>query len=93
VAVAVSVDDWWEYFDAAFARIAGRFGRVEPRRAARDWLLAVLSDADTRSCWQLAEGPSQVGEVLQELRSAILSLQQLYLACDSKPRNCRWLLS
>jgi hypothetical protein len=55
VAAAVSVDEWWEYFDAAFARIAGRFGRVEPRRAARDWLLAVLSDVDTRSCWQLAE--------------------------------------
>jgi SRSO17 transposase len=55
VAVAVSVDDWQEHFDAAFARIAGRFGRVEPRLAARDYLLAVLSDVDTRSCWQLAE--------------------------------------
>jgi SRSO17 transposase len=55
VAVEVSVDGWQEHFDAAFARIAGRFKRVEPRRAARDWLLAVLSDVDTRSCWQLAE--------------------------------------
>jgi SRSO17 transposase len=55
VAVAASVDEWWEYFESAFARIAGRFGRVEPRRAARDWLLGVLSDVDTRSCWQLAE--------------------------------------
>jgi len=53
--VAASVDDWPEHFDAAFARIAGRFKRAEPRWAARDYLLAVLSDVDTRSCWQLAE--------------------------------------
>jgi hypothetical protein len=39
----------------AFSRIAGRFGRVEPRRRARSFLLGLLSDVDTRSCWQLAE--------------------------------------
>ena len=42
-------------FDTAFARIAGRFGRVEPRLQARAFLLGLLSDVDTRSCWQLAE--------------------------------------
>ncbi|MFV2022624.1 IS701 family transposase [Micromonospora sp. LOL_023] len=42
-------------FDAGFAWIAGRFGRVEPRRQARSFLLGLLSDVDTRSCWQLAE--------------------------------------
>jgi len=42
-------------FDSAFARIAGRFGRVEPRRRARAYLLGLLSDVDTRTCWQLAE--------------------------------------
>lgn len=51
----VDPDAWMECFDTAFARIAGRFKRVEPRKAARDYLLAVLSDVDTRSCWQLAE--------------------------------------
>ncbi|WP_425554530.1 IS701 family transposase [Dactylosporangium siamense] len=35
--------------------MAGRFGRVEPRRQARMFLLGLLSDVDTRSCWQLAE--------------------------------------
>jgi len=55
VAVAVSVEDWQEHFDAAFARIAGRFKRAEPRLAARAYLLGVLSDVDTRSGWQLAE--------------------------------------
>jgi hypothetical protein len=42
-------------FDTGFAAIAGRFGRVEPRRQARSFLLGLLSDVDTRSCWQLAE--------------------------------------
>ena len=42
-------------FDTGFAAIAGRFGRVEPRRQARSLLLGLLSDVDTRSCWQLAE--------------------------------------
>jgi SRSO17 transposase len=48
-----------EQFEEAFARIAGRFGRVEPRRRARSFLLGVLADVETRSCWQLAE---QAGE-------------------------------
>jgi SRSO17 transposase len=51
----VDPDAWIELFEDAFARIAGCFGRVEPRRNAHDYLLAVLSDVDTRSCWQLAE--------------------------------------
>jgi SRSO17 transposase len=57
VAVRASVDvgGWQEHFDTAFARIAGRFVRVEPRRPARAFLLGLLSDVDTRSRWQLAE--------------------------------------
>lgn len=52
---SVDVDGWVEQFDTAFARIAGRFGRREPRQQARAFLLGLLSDVDTRSCWQLAE--------------------------------------
>lgn len=44
-----------EHFDAAFACIAGRFARVEPRRRARAYVLGLLADVQTRSCWQLAE--------------------------------------
>ena len=44
-----------EHFEAAFARIAGRFSRVEPRRRAHLYLLGLLADVETRSCWQLAE--------------------------------------
>jgi SRSO17 transposase len=53
--VIVDADAWMGEFDNAFARIAGVFGRREPRRTARDYLLAVLSDVDSRSSWQLAE--------------------------------------
>lgn len=38
-----------EQFDAAFARIVGRFGQVEPRRRARWYLLGLLADVETRS--------------------------------------------
>jgi SRSO17 transposase len=52
---SVSAEEWLAEFDSGFARIAGRFGRVEPRRQARAYLLGLLSDVDTRTCWQLAE--------------------------------------
>lgn len=52
---SVDAERWLAEFDTGFAAIAGRFGRVEPRRQARAFLLGLLSDVDTRSCWQLAE--------------------------------------
>jgi SRSO17 transposase len=52
---SVDTVGWLAEFDTGFACIAGRFGRVEPRRRARAFLLGLLSDVDTRSCWQLAE--------------------------------------
>ncbi|MCH5677997.1 IS701 family transposase [Streptomyces gilvus] len=36
-------------------RIAGRFGRVEPRRRARAFVLGLLSDLPRKNCWTLAE--------------------------------------
>jgi SRSO17 transposase len=70
-----SVDAWaWmELFDTGFARIAGRFARVEPRRQARSYLLGLLADVETRSCWQLAEhagdrSPHRMQRLLGEAR-------------------------
>lgn len=34
---------------------AGRFGRVEPRRAAAAFVTGLLSDLEIKTCWQLAE--------------------------------------
>jgi SRSO17 transposase len=37
------------------AAIAGRFARVEPRRAARAFVTGLLSPLDRKTCWSLAE--------------------------------------
>jgi SRSO17 transposase len=57
VAAEAMVDPgrWRGMFEDAFAWVGGVFGRREPRLAARDYLLAVLSDVDTRNGWTLAE--------------------------------------
>jgi SRSO17 transposase len=52
---SVDAVGWLAEFDTGFAAVAGRFSRVEPRRQARSFLLGLLSDVDSRSCWQLAE--------------------------------------
>jgi SRSO17 transposase len=35
--------------------VAGRFGRVEPRRRARAFVLGLLSDLPRKNCWTIAE--------------------------------------
>ncbi|WJE02391.1 IS701 family transposase [Streptomyces antimycoticus] len=54
------------------ARIAGRFGRVEPRAAARAYLLGLLSSVERKNCWQLAEqaGHTRPGPMQRLLRYA-----------------------
>jgi SRSO17 transposase len=37
------------------ARVAGRFGRVEPRRRARAFVLGLLADLPRKNCWSIAE--------------------------------------
>ena len=41
--------------DQAMTRIAGRFGRAEPRATARAHLLGLLSSVERKNCWQPAE--------------------------------------
>jgi SRSO17 transposase len=59
-------------FDQVMARIAGRFGRVEPRASARAYLLGLLSKAERKNCWQLAEqaGHTRPGPMQRLLRYA-----------------------
>lgn len=38
-----------------FARVAGRFGRVEPRRQARAYVMGLLAPVERKNGWQLAE--------------------------------------
>jgi hypothetical protein len=52
---------WRAMFDQVMARIAGRFGRVEPRATARSYLLGLLSATERKNCWQLAEQAARPG--------------------------------
>jgi hypothetical protein len=56
--VLVSVDEatgWVAGLDEVMARIAPRFGRVEPRRRARGYLLGLLSALAGKNSWTIAE--------------------------------------
>lgn len=66
---SVDVAGWVEEFACGFASIAARFRRREPRLQARSFLLGVLADVDTRSCWQLAE---QAGDVSPQAMQRLL---------------------
>ncbi|GAA3691488.1 hypothetical protein GCM10022267_91680 [Lentzea roselyniae] len=63
VAAAVIVDaaggvdpvGWQEKLDGLMARVAKRFGRVEPRRRARSFVERLLSDLPRKNCWTIAE--------------------------------------
>lgn len=41
--------------DELLARVAGRFGRVEPRRRVRGFVLGLLADLPRKNCWTIAE--------------------------------------
>ena len=45
---------WREKFDELMARVAKRFGRVEPRRRARAFVEGLLSDLPRKNCWTIA---------------------------------------
>jgi SRSO17 transposase len=55
------------------SRIAGRFRRIEPRRAARELLLGLLSPVEQKNCWWLAEQAGHRGpQAMQRLlRTAV----------------------
>jgi hypothetical protein len=48
-------EDWARGLDPLAARIAPRFGRVEPRRRARASLQGLLAPVERKNGWQLAE--------------------------------------
>ncbi len=56
--------------DELLGRIAGRFGRVEPRRHARALVLRLLSGLPRKNCWTIAEHAGQATpDSLQHLLS------------------------
>jgi len=52
---SIDLDRWRAEFDGLMARIAPRFGRVEPRQLARDAVAGLMSGLAVKNCWTLAE--------------------------------------
>jgi SRSO17 transposase len=46
---------WQAGLAELLGRVAGRFGRVEPRRRARAFVCGLLADLPRKNCWTLAE--------------------------------------
>jgi SRSO17 transposase len=46
---------WQAGLEEVLGRVAGRFGRVEPRRRARAFVLGLLADLPRKDCWTIAE--------------------------------------
>lgn len=70
MAAADSVDPerWIVTLNDLLGRIAGRFGRIEPRRAAGAYVRGLLADIDRKNCWNLAEHAGQAGpQAMQRL--------------------------
>jgi SRSO17 transposase len=57
VAAGHSVDPgrWQAGLEELLGRVAGRFGRVEPRRRARAFVCGLLADLPRKNCWTIAE--------------------------------------
>ena len=68
------VDDrlarWQAGFDQAFARVAGRFAQAGSRRRARMYLLGLLSGAERKNSWTLAE---QAGDLTPDGMQRLLN--------------------
>jgi SRSO17 transposase len=46
---------WRQVADEVIGCFAGRFARVEPRRAAAGFVTGLLAELEIKTCWQLAE--------------------------------------
>jgi SRSO17 transposase len=58
---SVAPGRWQAGLDELLGRVAGRFGRVEPRRRARAFVLGLLSELPRKNCWTIAEHAGDPG--------------------------------
>jgi hypothetical protein len=54
---------WQVMFDELLGRIAGRLGRVEPRRRVRAFVAGLLAELPRKNCWTIAEHGSVASSV------------------------------
>lgn len=67
----MDLEAWQAGFEDMFARVAGRFGRAEPRVHARAYLRGLLAPVERKNSWQLAEAaghrlPSRLQRLLRD---------------------------
>ena len=53
--VGVDPARWQVGLEELLGRVAGRFGRVEPRRRARAFVCGLLAELPRKNCWTIAE--------------------------------------
>jgi SRSO17 transposase len=63
------ISQWGDRFNRLWERLAGHFGRSEPRERAQQYMLGLLSNAARKNSWQLAEtmhedGPQRMQRLL-----------------------------
>jgi SRSO17 transposase len=80
VTTADDLQMWVSGLDALFARVAARFGRVEPRRQARAYVMGLLAPVERKNGWQLAEAAGD---------SAPDRMQRLLSSARWDPREVR----
>lgn len=73
VVTSEDLQSWAAGLDELFARVASRFGRVEPRRQARAYLVGLLAPVERKNGWQLAEAagdaqPHRMQRLLNNVR-------------------------
>ena len=56
---SVGLSCWRGMFDELMLRVGARFGRVEPRRRARGFVLGLLAGLPRKNCWTIAEQASR----------------------------------
>ena len=67
---AALVESWEEELEDLFARVVGRFSRVEPRRRAFAYVRGLLAPLERRNGWTLAE---QAGDRSPDAMQALLT--------------------
>ena len=73
--------EWQAGLDDLFALVAGRFGRVEPRRLAFAYIRGLLAPLERRNGWTIAEHAGR--------RSPNAVQEMLYSPCWKPVRMCR----
>lgn len=78
-ACSVSPAAWRQVLDEVLDRLACRFGRIEPRLVARDFVAGLLSPVGSKNCWQLAEaaGHARPSRMQRLLRDAVWDAEQV----------------